>query len=141
MIRLVPSCSWVVAGVAWLLILVVAGCGGSDGPVRYQISGTVTYGGQPVPKGFITITPDTSQGNDGPGGGAPIENGSYRTETSKGIVGGPHHVKIVGYDGIATSMEGEQLPDGQSLFTPYQTTVDFPKQDSKHNFDIPKSAQ
>ena len=28
------------------------GCGGSDGPPRYEVSGAVTYDGRPVPKGM-----------------------------------------------------------------------------------------
>jgi hypothetical protein len=127
-----------VAGLLWLLAGI--GCGGSDGPPRYDVHGSVTYDGQPVPKGFITILPDSAKGNEGPGGGAAIENGTYRTEPGKGVIGGPHTVRIVGYDGVPTSMEGEQLPDGQPLFAPYETTIDFPRQDFQQDFKIPKAA-
>jgi hypothetical protein len=127
-------------GLAALCILATAGCG-SDGPRRYEISGTVTYDGQPVPKGFITILPDDSKGNDGPGGGAPIENGVYCTPAGKGIVGGPHLVRIVGYDGVPISMAGEEIPEGKLLFPAYETTIDFPKQATEQNFDIPKAAK
>jgi hypothetical protein len=122
-----------------LLAPLVCGCG-AEGPARYELSGTVTYDGKPVPKGFVTITPDASQGNEGPGGGAAIVDGKYSTDAGKGIIGGPHVVRIVGYDGVPTRVEGEELPDGKSLFPPYQTTVDFPKQDGEHDFAIPKSA-
>lgn len=128
-------------GLALVLIGALAaasGCSGSGGPPRYEVWGTVTFDGKPVPKGFIKFTPDTAQGNSGPGGGAEIKDGHYRTATGKGVSGGPHVVHIVGYDGVATSAEGEELPDGQSLFTPYQTTIDFPKEKVEHNFEIPK---
>jgi hypothetical protein len=121
-----------------VLTLLVCGCG-SEGIARYELSGTVTYDGQPVPKGFVTITPDTSKGNEGPGGGAEIVDGKFRTPSGKGIIGGPHVVRIVGYDGVPTRMEGEELPDGKSLFPPYQANIDFPKQDSEHSFAIPKA--
>lgn len=113
------------------------GCGGDSGPPRYQVSGAVTYQGQPVPKGFVTFSPDTSQGNSGPGGGAEIVDGRYVTAAGKGVIGGPHQVRIVGYDGIPISMEGEELTDGQPLFAPFVTTIDFPTEDSTQDFTIP----
>lgn len=130
---------WWPLGLVLMTMLLTGGCGSSDGPPRYEVWGTVTYDGKPVPKGFITFMPDTSQGNEGPGGGAEIKNGQYRTAEGKGVVGGPHIVKVVGLDGIPISMEGEELPDGQSLFIPYQVTIDFPKEKHEHNFEIPKS--
>jgi hypothetical protein len=125
---------------AMALALPLAGCG-SEGPPRYELSGTVTFDGKPVPKGFITFTPDTEKGNDGPGGGAEIIDGKYRTESGKGIIGGPHNVRIVGYDGIPARVEGEDLPDGKSLFAPHQEKIDFPKQDREYNFAIAKAGK
>ena len=71
---------------------------------------------------------------------AAIEGGRYRTAEGQGI-GGPHRVRIVGFDGIATRWQGEDLPDGKSLFSPYQATVDFPRQDGEYNFAIQKSGK
>ena len=45
------------------LLVGTSGCGLGDGLPRYRVSGTVTYDGKLVPKGFITFTPDTSRGN------------------------------------------------------------------------------
>lgn len=109
-----------------------------DGPPRYDVSGTVTYEGKPVLKGFIYFSPDTEQGNKGPGGGAPIDQGRFKTGQSKGVVGGPHVVRVVGYDGVATVVEGEQLADGKPLFTPYITSIDFPKKDHSVEIVVPK---
>jgi len=126
-------------GITTLAISFGAGCGGPpSGPTRYTISGTVTFDKQPVPKGFITFAPDDTAGNKGPGGGAEVINGKFKTEVSKGVVGGPHIVQIVAYDGISTKVEGEELPDGKSLFPTYTTTVNFPKQDTVTDFDVPK---
>ena len=123
------------------LLLLAAGCGPStDGPVRYQISGTVTYDDKPVPNGFVSFAPDTTAGNKGPGGGAPIEQGRFKTDATRGTVGGPHVVKIVGYDGVAVTVEGEQLAHGKPLFAPYETTIDFPKKDGTFEFKVPKAA-
>ncbi len=119
--------------------MALVGCGGAPaGPTRYTISGTVTFDKQPVPKGFITFAPDDTAGNKGPGGGAEIINGKFKTESGKGVVGGPHIVKIIGYDGVPTKEEGEDRPDGKALFTTYITTVNFSKQDATNDFDVPK---
>lgn len=132
--RISGSC-WLILGcLPWVLL----GCGSEpEGPTRYQVSGTVTYDGKPVPKGFITFSPDTSKGNKGPGSGAPIENGKYATPEGKGIVGGAYVISIRGSDGIPTTEEGEEVPDGKELFSPYETRIDLPKEDSDDlNFDI-----
>lgn len=110
------------------------GCGGGSG---YQVSGKVTFKGQPVPKGYITFAPDASKGNKGPGGMAMIENGVYRTEPGKGVVGGPYQIRIVGMDGKPTKMSGEELLDGKPLFPPYETTLDLPTKNLEHDFEIP----
>ena len=107
-------------------------------PNPYEVSGTVTFDGKPLPKGFITFLPDTSKGNKGPGGGAPIVDGQYRTPAGKGVAGGPYIVKIVGYSGIATTAFGEELVDGPHLFAPFQTAVDLPKEDTNKDFTVPK---
>lgn len=131
-----PIISCVIIGV---ISLFSGGCGGPpSGPTRYTISGTVTFDKQPVPKGFITFAPDDTAGNKGPGGGAEVINGKFKTDTGKGVVGGPHIVQIVAYDGISTKVEGEELPDGKALFPTYTTTVTFPKQDTVSDFDVPK---
>jgi hypothetical protein len=124
------------------LSLLLAGCNaGSEGPTRYPVSGVVTHGGKPVAKGFISFEPDASANNSGPGGGAPIVAGRYRTEMETGVIGGPHKVRIVGYDGIPATMEGETLPDGKSLFAPFETTFDFPKQATEKDFDVPTAGK
>ena len=127
-------------GIGCLLIL-AAGCGPStDGPVRYQISGTVTFDDKPVPTGFLSFVPDSEQGNKGPGGGGAIEQGRFKTDAARGTVGGPHVVKIVGYDGVAVTVEGEQLAHGKPLFAPYEMKLDFPKKDGTFEIKVPKEA-
>jgi hypothetical protein len=124
------------AGLLMGLIVLGLGCGQGDGPQRFEVSGKVTYNGQPVPKGFITFEPDAEKGNGGPGGGADIVDGSFRTAAGKGVVGGPYLVKIVGYDGVAATVSGEELPEGSPLFVPYETRIEFPKQKTQQDFDV-----
>ena len=116
----------------------LVGCGGNDGPARYNVSGTVTYQGKALPAGRIYFTPDASQGNRGPQGFATIENGAYSTSDSgKGTVGGPHKVSIAGFDGVAVQEMDDMLEMGKPLFAPYETTVDLPKEASTNDFDVP----
>jgi len=120
------------------LAVLIAGCGRvEDGPQRYKVSGTVTYDGEPVPKGFIMLSPDTSKGNKGPGSGAKIVDGKFETQDGKGTVGGWHKVRITGSDGIPTTENGEELPDGKQLFPAYETEIELPKEDSEQSFEVP----
>jgi hypothetical protein len=54
-----------------------------------------------------------------------------------GVVGGPHRVRIIGYDGVPAKVQGEELADGKPLFPPYETTVDFPRERTEKNFEVP----
>lgn len=121
---------------ASLLIMVIAGCGGDSGPPRYDVSGTVTYNGQPVPEGVISFRPDGSKGNEGPAANANIIDGKYDTSVAgKGTVGGAHVVIIRGFDGEARP--DDELPHGKPLFSEYTTNVDLPKsQGETIDFDV-----
>ena len=121
------------------VVMLLTGCSQNDGPQRYTVSGKVTFDGKPVPKGFITFAPDSEAGNSGPGGGAEIRDGVYKTAPGKGVVGGPHNLRIIGFDGIARTESGEELADGAALFPTYKTDIDFQKSDSVHDFDIPNN--
>ncbi len=79
--------AWVAVG--GILLLTVAGCGGST-----SVSGTVTYDGQPVQDGAITFLPGDGQG---PGVGGPISDGVYRIGE---ITPGEKVVQIIGVKAI-----------------------------------------
>lgn len=117
---------------ALLAALVAVGCGPSTSTIH--IHGAVTYDGQPVPTGTIYFEPDTKAGNSGPGSLAIIRQGKYDTSEALGVVGGPHVVRIEGYDGVA---HGDNL-DGKPLFAAYQTTEELPTKSSEVDFDVPK---
>lgn len=139
LVAMLPGIS--IPGASLLIVLsLLTGCSDNSGPQRYEVSGSVTFDGKPVPKGFVTFSPDTEAGNSGPGGGAEIRDGVYRTADGKGVVGGPHRIRIIGFDGMARTESGEELADGASLFTPYETTIDFPDEDTVQNFEIPDNA-
>lgn len=123
--------------------IVLAGCQGNvDGPVRYHISGQVTYEGKPVPYGQIRFVPDSAAGNSGPAGFSEIIDGKFDTRLAgKGTVGGPHTVFI---DGCKSRPRPEEEGDdiekikARTLFTDFKTTLDLPKQNATHDIDVPK---
>lgn len=121
---------WFVAGTCLLAL----GCGDSEGITRYRMTGTVSFNGQPVPAGTIVFEPDSSAGNPGAAGSAIIVDGKYDTE-SLGIIGGPHFVRI---DGAEKGGPNDEA--GKTLFSGYQTKVDFPKQAGTQDFTVPAEA-
>lgn len=68
--------------------LAITGCGASDGIV--QVSGAVTYQGQPVPDGEIVFTPKSG---DLPSAAGKIEQGKFKCQ----VPPGPSVVRITAY--------------------------------------------
>ena len=123
-----------------MVSLPLVGCSGAnDGPARFELSGTVNYQGKPVPYGELLFIPNSSKGNQGTSAVAIIEAGRYQTAEDKGIIGGPHHVEIKGFDGPPVSgavpADGETAP--KQLFKQLKVDVDFPREASTYDFDLP----
>ncbi len=117
-----------------ICLLVAPGCGEPKVP-RYNLSGTVTYEGKPVPAGRILFEPDIRKGNDGPQGYSDIKDGKYGTDRfGKGAVSGPLVVTIIGTTG-QDATEANML--GRPLFPRYQTTIDLPKEAIEYDFEVP----
>ncbi len=122
---------WVVVACA---ALGFCGCSKTDATTRYDISGTVTFVGKPIPAGTILFLPDGSKHNFGPPGFAKIKAGKYDTALDgEGTIGGPHTVRISGFDGRGTT---EELPDGLRLFPDYTTVIDLPKEKATRDFQV-----
>jgi len=125
-------------------LVVLAGCGGRGDVPRFDLSGTVTYDGKPVPAGFIVFEPETAAGNSGPASQADIRDGKYRTLPGRGTIGGPHVVRIFGFDGqpyqIDEDIQGQPMvnPMGKPLFETVTMKVDLPKETAVHDFVVPK---
>ncbi|HEX3316290.1 MAG TPA: hypothetical protein VHR72_15435 [Gemmataceae bacterium] len=119
-------------GVA-VLLLGAAGCGGSS---RVEVSGEVTFGGNPIPAGRIYFTPDTSKGNDGPQGFAEIKDGRFDTrDEGRGAKGGPTIVTVAGNNGAMGNGQGTPL------FDEYPIKMDLPTESSTQKFDVPANAR
>ena len=116
-----------------LALLAANGCGRVEGPERHSIRGTVTFKGEPVPLGQIAFEPDTSEGNQGPGGYADIVAGRYVTHM--GAVSGPHRVRISGQSGPVVD-ETQDV----TLFTDYVTTAEIDAKQPEINFEVPAAA-
>ena len=123
--------------ILWLPLAFV-GCqrGAGDGPARHPLSGKATHDGKPIPAGEIRFDPDSTQGNQGPGGVAEIVNGSYETRREFGVIGGPHVVRISGFDG---QPNGELQPLGRPLFPEYELHADLPQKSGSIDFDVPRT--
>jgi len=102
---------------------------------RFDLSGSVTYGGKPVPAGYMVIKPDVAAGNKGPGAAATINGGRYETRAGRGTIGGPHIVTIVGFDGKEYAMNGGIAnPMGKQIFK-LDVKADLPKENATHDLN------
>ncbi|QDU31205.1 hypothetical protein ETAA8_63580 [Anatilimnocola aggregata] len=122
-------------GVAWSVLVLLGadlvGCEMKSGPPTYKLSGAITFDGQPIPKGMIVFTPDSSKGNSGPQGVAMITDGKYDTSTANGsgVGSGPTIVRVMGEGGAESK-----------LICEYEYSVDLPPQDSELPISVPATA-
>jgi hypothetical protein len=127
------------ATVLSILFAVLAGCGPS-GPVRYPVSGEVTWEGEPVTKGYIVFEPaDEAVAPDA----GKIENGRYQTEVQEG----KKKVRIsaereVGpYNPVMGSPERQSyIPREYDAETMLEVTV-TPEGENQFDFHLPLKSQ
>jgi len=128
------------AKIACLVVVAcLAGCGKTDPSVpRVDLRGTVTWGGRPVPAGFVIFSPDASKHNSGPQGMAAIVNGKYDTRGTDGraAVPGPLVATIQGFDGIPA---GEERSRGMRLFMPFELPVEVSDSSGELDIAVPDS--
>jgi hypothetical protein len=120
---------------AAFLALAVALVGCSSEEKLYDVSGTVTFDGKPIPKGLIFFDPDATKGETGPQGFANIIDGKFNTTPEgKGVRGGSYVVRVNGFDG----KEAAEAPFGQYLFPEHEEKRDLPKASSELIIDVKK---
>jgi len=120
---------------AAISFLLNGGCGHRDeGPVRYDLSGTVVVANQPAVSGTVTFMPDDQQGNAGPGTTALIDSGKYRTAPGFGTVGGPHVIEITAF---LSPPDDNDSADAGIPPVRYRTEVDLPHETGVQDFQIP----
>ena len=108
------------------LMFACLGCSESTGDQRYDISGTVTFQGNPVQEGSISFVPQGAEKKAS--GFATIENGKFDTSLGgRGHAGGPHEVQIT-----AASSDGQSRPP----FPTYKKVEDLPNESTSLDFDV-----
>ena len=121
-------------------LIVLVGCGSGELP-RFDLSGTVTYNGKPVPAGYMVFASDSAAGNTGPGAQAEIHDGKFTTPPGLGTIGGPHLVSIYGFDGKPYQEQNvpvkSVIPLGMPLFKTVTLKVDLPEEAAEHDFTVP----
>jgi hypothetical protein len=90
---------------AFGLLLMAAGCGGDGLGKRYQVSGDVTYNGEPVKNGNIFFVPDDP--NTGRAASGTITDGRYRLSTAgtdDGAFPGSYKIRIIAVEADYTDV-------------------------------------
>lgn len=111
------------------------GCGGGDGR-EFQLSGSVTIGGEPIPRGYVLFDPDAAAGHDGQQGYAEIVDGRYSTaERSKGVTGGKYMARVHGF--TAPEPGGRPTPIVRDFAIPLELAPDA----NEIDLEVPASAR
>jgi hypothetical protein len=99
--------------VAASLLIALAGCGG--GPSIVEVTGTLTYKGQPVTNAFVYLVPENGGGR--PSWGQTDEQGRFKLNYDRGHDGaliGKHTVSVrarpVTHAENLAALRGQQLP-------------------------------
>lgn len=132
---------------ALLNAVLLSGCGGG-GPNVYELSGTVSFDGDPLPYGRVTFVPDTEKGNSGGAGYADVINGEFDTAApgGRGVIGGPHRVRFTGFESQPTDDGADEVaaanaPPVKMLFRNFEQEHDLPEESSDSvSFEIPALA-
>jgi hypothetical protein len=125
----------VTAVLSLVLATAIWGCGAKDeGPARVDVSGTVTYQGNPVPRGFVTFYPDTTKGTTGPTSKAKIVEGRYdtRAEGSSAPISGDLIVEV---NGFGPPVPNEEVP--APLFKAYRTDLSLKAESQVFDIEVP----
>lgn len=124
-------------GVLLIAILAIAGCGRGKRETA-NLSGKVSFKGQPVPEGFINFLPDVPGGNKGEVKGFPIKDGVYDTAQGKnpGIYPGANKIMVSGFNGKAKQL----WPQGEQIFNPIESDLTVAAGSNKHDIEVPASA-
>ncbi|EAQ76973.1 hypothetical protein [Blastopirellula marina] len=120
--------SYAICAVMAVTLLTASGCGAANSN-EFSVAGVVTFKGAPVPRGTVTFSPDSSQGNSGPAITTDIVDGKFDTAGERfGMTEGAYRIQIYGYDGNAKpEME---IPLGRALFNAYRTETEITQQNA-----------
>lgn len=113
-----------------IALVILSGCTPDSDVARVQISGTVSYGGSPIPFGDVVFTPDSSKQNSGPQGFAKIVDGKFNTtaDKGKGIAGGPTICTVTGFSGS----------DGTGMICSKEVQLNLPTENGVFDIVVPR---
>lgn len=122
--------------VAGACLAILTGC--SSKPTLAQLSGKVTFKGQPVPAGWISFTPDVGAGGLGQVKVFQIKEGGYDSskDNEPGLTPGAYHIRIAGFDGKKIPFYGQ----GKQIFNPIEDKFTVPTGTTTKDWVIPESA-
>jgi hypothetical protein len=110
---------WSAGILSWVLAMGLGGCGGSsDNLPREAVSGSVTFGGEPLAKGTIQFAPTSDKLPTTATAG--IVDGKYSIPRYEGLVAGSYKVAISSFDEVAPAkavrgMPGKIAPSAKNL--------------------------
>src|SRR5262245_4915561 len=120
---------------AVLAFLIVAGAGCSSEERLYDVSGTVTFEGKPIPAGIVYFDPDPTQPGSGRQGVANIVDGKFTTaDKGRGVAGGSYTLRVTGFDGKTAN----EAPLGRGLFPEYQVKKVIPAENTEMSIEVPR---
>ena len=122
---------------ACLVLSTLVSCG-DTGPPRFELSGTITYKGKPVPAGYIRYEPLDTVVNKSTVGNADIKDGKYSTLRDQGSTGGRHRVFVYGFNGIPEPGSG---PAGAAIFNSYAVEAELPLETSTLDIEVPEKVR
>ena len=137
---------WLWAGS--LLAFSLAGCGGSH---LASVTGKVTYDGEPVPDGEVTLIANAAKNDEQAVSGARIENGVYSIPAAKGVVVGTCRVEITGgqktgkqLKAVPPALEGTMIDETEhyipAVYNKASTlTAEIQSGSNEINFDLKKA--
>ncbi|MEK6257272.1 MAG: hypothetical protein AABP62_01515 [Planctomycetota bacterium] len=124
------------------LIVLTIGCGGSGLKLK-EVSGKATFAGKPIVYGLIEFIPNKAKNHSAPAGSAEIVGGQYDTrKMGRGVVAGPHLVRITGYEERPAPGSADETVITASkppLFAGFTIEAEVPS-GAQQDFDVPESA-
>jgi hypothetical protein len=112
-----------------ILLVTATGCG-SRGPARYDISGTITFRGKPVPAGSIMFIPTGAAAGEQPVGFCTFREGEFESKVGRSPGTGSYRAVITGCDGVAYETRLgdiiEEHPLGKNIFVGHVVELDLP---------------
>jgi hypothetical protein len=137
---------------AFLSMAIALGCGGMSGG-RQEVTGTISYDGQPVEEGQIIFEPESDGSRLATG---QIKAGKYQIAAEHGPIAGTYRVRIEAYrkkrdpripphpylgEGAEQGVVAEQyLPVEYNARTTLQVEIKD-GEENIHNFDLPAKSK